>query len=312
MFCGKCGKELDDNAETCPACGATTRTSPAPAKSNLNGALLKGTFINDFIDARIAGLRNVSWDKGFDKAENVTNAVGTWGYYLLALFSLIVCPVILSKADMGGTGFLIGLVFMVFCILFGYCGTKLYRTIRNLIDNIPSSVSSMNVIDVIAVVSAVFSILGSIVCFVASGNRMVKMMMDGNNGILIVAGILFLIFGAYVCVMLIGSKKLLGVKEEKCGSAEEFLGVITLFIKMGTRLTPFIWCAGAFASVVLEIAALASKYDGALYSSIALGTAVATGFFPLVMYINYIMYNFMLDFAKSVLSIPGKIDALKK
>ena len=30
-------------------------------------------------------------------------------------------------------------------------------------------------------------------------------MMDGNNGILIVAGILFLIFGAYVCVMLIGS-----------------------------------------------------------------------------------------------------------
>lgn len=313
MFCANCGKQLDDNVDVCPACGASTKPAAAPAKPKSNGALLKGTFINDAIDSCIGCLRKVGWDKGFDNAERVTNSIGTWGYYLLGVFSLIAFPIIFSKLEMGGTGFLVGLVFLVFCVIFGYCGTKLYSSIRNLIDNIPSSVSSMNVIDVIAVIAAVAAVLGSVVCFIASGNDLLAMLMDGENTVLVPVGFALLLGGAYVCVMLLGSQKLLGVKEENCGSAEEFLGIITMFIKMVTRLTPFIWGVGAFAAVVLEIVALASDGEEFLvYSAIAAGTAIITGLLPLLVYINYIMYNFVLDFAKSVLSVPGKIESLKK
>lgn len=313
MFCTKCGKEIDENVDVCPACGTSIKPVATSTNAKTNGSLLKGSFVNDRIDSCLASLRKISWDRGFDKAEMFTNSIGTWGYYLLAVFSLIAYPILFSKIEMGGTGFLIGLVFLVFCFFFGYCGTKLYSSIRNLIDNIPSSVSSMNVIDVIAVIAAILAVFGSITCFIASRIDLVAMLMSATDVSLVLVGVVLLFAGAYICVMLIGSQKLLGVKVEKCGSAEEFLGLITLFIKMLTRLTPFIWGAGAFAALVIEIQALSSDGgDFFAYTGLAAYTAVITGLLPLIVYINYIMCNFILDFAKSVLSVPGKIDSLKK
>ena len=64
---------------------------------------------------------------------------------------------------------------------------------------------------------------------------------------------------------------------------EEFLGIVTMFIKMAARLTPFIWALGAFAAVVLEIVALVSGEDGdfIVNTGVAVSVAVVTGFFPL-------------------------------
>lgn len=315
MFCPNCGKEIEDGAQSCAACGTVLNVVPAETKDDSN--VLAGSFLNNKIDGLISALRGVRWDKGFDCAERGTISIGIWGYYLLALFSLITFPIICSKVEMTGIGFLMGFVFLVFCVIFGYCGTKLYGSIRNLIDNIPSSVSSMNIVDMLAVISIVAAIFGSAVCFVIGNNDTAQMVMmmagvstDGFNGI----GVGVLIGGIYIFIMLVGAKSLLGVKEEKCGSAEEFLGIVTMFIKMAARLTPFIWALGAFAAVVLEIVALVSGEDGdfIVNTGVAVSVAVMTGFFPLIIYINYITYNFVLDFAKSVLSVPGKIDALKK
>lgn len=313
MFCYQCGKEIDENAEVCPFCGAPKKMDSAPTEKKRKSFFQKSSFINDFIDARIAKLSEVNWDKGFDKAEGVAKAIGIWGYYLLALISLFAFPIIASKAEMTGTGILAGLIVPLFSIMFAYGGTKLYGSIRNLIDNVPSSVSSMNSINVIAVFAAVFSVVGCVACFVACGNTMIQFWLGEDSSTFAIAGVVFLVFGAYTCLMLIGSKKLLGVKEEKCGSAEEFLGIFTMFFKMGARLTPFIWCVGAFVAVLLELVALVSGGEDAFaFSGIAVAVAVFTGIFPLLVYINYLIYNFMLDFAKSILSIPGKIDTLKK
>lgn len=90
MYCGNCGKQLEEKVKFCPECGwkvEKPKEIEAPKKEKNNHSL-----ITNELDERLQRLESI----GLNHPKLINRAFTVWGYYILA--QLIVGVVILLLA----------------------------------------------------------------------------------------------------------------------------------------------------------------------------------------------------------------------
>lgn len=313
MFCPKCGTQNDDNSAFCQGCGTPLQNiqpveqpaldaSPAAAevaaKPSQGVSFLKGNFINDAIDRFITAVRDLAWDRYFKKIDSFFGTLGNWGYYLtgiIGLITFIVAGIRFREFFNPAFFILAGFAFVLGSVLFSYTGRKLISSLTNLVVTIPSTFSSSGIVDVLAMIFFVMGILG--------GVTMIAMESAGLGFILIGVGIVC----SFVCIV---STKILGVTFERCSTAEEVLAIITMYFKACVRLTPFVWGIGSVVSMVFAFMGMVGEDPEGLISFI--GISCGLGLLPFTMYLSYLLYNFVLDFIRAIVSLPFKLDKIAK
>lgn len=106
------------------------------------------------------------------------------------------------------------------------------------------------------------------------------------------------------------------VKETTAG--EEAIGIMTFFIKKLMKLVPIVFGLGLIiATILLFISAFglfSQSRMGLAGSKIMYGykSLILIGMLPFLSYIYFVFVYLVIDIIKAILSIPGKLDKLKK
>ena len=297
MFCSKCGKELPDDAVKCDACGSVLK--PAAIVELVSA---KSSLLNQWIDCGLNYLRKLPFEKMVNALENLISRIGVFSFYLLGLVGLV-GGLITALHYESLQGLWIGLGWLLLCILFAYFGTKLLQSIKALVLSTNSLFSSQSLLDCITVL-----LLLSGLAALAAGIYLSFDTSDGTHFWYGLIGFFMAEFGA-VCSL---APQLVSTEAGiACSPGEELIGLGTFFIKIMLRMLPFIWCIGALLTMIYVIIHLGSDNVGE-HIMTGFSTTIVLGLLPLAYYLGFLLYYFVIDLARAVLSLPGKLDRLNK
>jgi hypothetical protein len=262
-----------------------------------------------WIDQLLGKLKSGYFADFFDKNEKWLTKYGLYGLYLLALLGLlasIVFPIRYEgfpwQRSLG-----MGIVWFLTCIVAHYIAYKLLPALGKIIKATPTKLSSYAFLECLAMI---FGILGIISLL---GGLYLWAKTSSFDSFLV--GLLLFIACEYVFALCI-NPKLLNIEEDKQTTAgQEFIGLLSFAMKGFLRLIPIVFGAGVILGVfdVSELLFKKFEYMGEVIEKCLqiarLGFVVIL---PLIAYVLFLAYYFMIDLANAVLSVPAKLDALSK
>ena len=295
MFCSKCGKQLPDDAVTCDGCGASLKSTDIIALVDS-----KSTLLNRWIDLGIEFLKKIPFENFVNRAETIIGRVGVLSFYLLGLIGLIGGITGAIRYDYLGMLW-IGIAWLFLCILFAYFGTKLLQSIKALVINTKSLFSSTALLDCIIVL---FLLTG--IVFLVCG---IYFTCDESDFDHLWTGLLGFVVFEFSAICALKPQLVSTEAGVPCSPGEELIGLGTFFLKILLRMLPFIWCLGAFGTMLYVVVHLGAEN---LNEHIMTGfeATLILGLAPLTYYLGFLIYYFIIDLARAVLSLPGKLDKL--
>lgn len=298
MFCSKCGKQLPDDAVKCDECGAEVRSV---------GAIVdlldkKGVMLNRWIDGGLDWLRKLPFESVINVAEKFFSRIGIFSFYLLGLVGLVGGIVAAIRYEYI-TPLWIGICWLLLCILFAYFGTKLLQSIKALVMSTKGVFSSQALLDCITLLF----LLSGVVALVMG----IYFACDEADSEYLWQGIIGFIGCEFVTICALEPKLVSTEAGIACSPGEELIGLVTFFIKVMLRMLPFIWCLGAFFTMIYVIVHLGAENLN-VYLSESFELTLLLGIAPVVYYLGFLIYYFVIDLARAVLSLPGKLDKLDK
>ena len=120
---------------------------------------------------------------------------------------------------------------------------------------------------------------------------------------------------------------LANVEEAPASAGEEALGLISFCAKTTLALQPLLFCVYAAVgviAVILSIFGQDTHFAEALFVFVPFDISVGTGgplgviilstacFFPLIAYLYFLLSYLMIDVLRAILSLPGKLDQLRR
>jgi hypothetical protein len=111
--------------------------------------------------------------------------------------------------------------------------------------------------------------------------------------------------------------------DEKAGAGEEALGILSFVMKMMLRLSPIVFGVGAGAgvgaAVYLLVLVLRDEFLSLGFPIVAdltvtelTGQILAVGLVPFLAYLAFVFLYLLLDVLRAILSVPGKLDAMRQ
>ncbi|HEX9730671.1 MAG TPA: DUF4339 domain-containing protein [Thermoanaerobaculia bacterium] len=111
--------------------------------------------------------------------------------------------------------------------------------------------------------------------------------------------------------------------DEKAGAGEEALGILSFVMKMMLRLSPIVFGVGAGAgvgaAVYLLVLVLRDEFLSLGFPIVAdltvtelTGQILAVGLVPFLAYLAFVFLYLVLDVLRAILSVPGKLDAMRQ
>ena len=126
------------------------------------------------------------------------------------------------------------------------------------------------------------------------------------------AGILVLILCLLVAATAICPSILSIELDENCSAGEELIGLLTFFLKNLLFLLPFVIFAGNAALIWFLLFELGIGEEYAFLMMTSIPVIIGIGLLPLSVYLIYLVYYFILDICRAILTIPAKLDKLNK
>lgn len=256
--------------------------------------------VNTCCDRILEKARELPVEKYFSLGQKWAVTIGAAAFTISGIIAIFLTLAMTVKIKSFSI-LLIGLLIVVpACFLFAWIGNKLFTGISQLIENFPSPFASQTFLDCVALVNL----------FVGAATLIFGVVGAINAGSWVFFGICAAIsVAAGFTGLLAVAPKVISVNiVEKSSPAEELIGIVSFKIKALLLATPFIWCAGA---VILAIASFQGIFSAnTLY--FLRGFVLFVGLLPIIVYIGFLASVFCIDMARAILSVPGKLDELKK
>lgn len=262
-----------------------------------------GALIDRFLDY----LRRGYFSDFFEQNEKWLRTIGLMGLYASAVLGLLASFVLPLRYDFPlGTSVGIGFIWFFACIVVHYTAWKFLPVLSHIIETTPTKMSSRAFLDSLALVAGiagVISLIGGLYLWAKTAS------FDA-----FCAGIFAFILCEYVLSLCLNPRLLNIEIGEKTSVGEEFLCLVSFFMKGLLKLVPIAFGSGILFGVIDLIDLVFSKFEHfSQISDKASGIAEVAVFavLPVLAYLLFLAYYFVIDLAMAVLSIPTRIGALR-
>jgi hypothetical protein len=240
----------------------------------------------------------------FERNEVLLTKYGMLGLYAAAVVGVIfsvVCPIRYEVP--WGESLGAGLGWAVACILLHYVASRLLPVVRNLIKTTPTTMSSDALLDSLALLCCI----SGVAVLAASVYGWAKTSEIGG----LTNGIFAFIAFEYLVVLCLNPRLVNIAIEEQTRAGQEFVGVLSLFLKGFLKLIPVMFGAWIIIGVVKMVVLLFAKPENFEIDTLfSIGWMLVAAVLPLAGYLIFISYYFAIDLAVALLSIPAKLDRL--
>lgn len=239
--------------------------------------------------------------------ENNQTSIIKWGLYGLYISAIIgavisiTLPVKYNGYIEWGTSLSLGCGFIVYCLIAHYIAVKFIPNVDGIIKKAPSQMRSSAFLDVFSfllITIGIFSLIGGLVFSIK----------NESFGLFLI-GIFWFIWCAYLTSICLNPKIVNISIEEDITPAEEFIGLISLFIKAPLKMTPVIFGSCVILGILNICTIPFSKYQ---YVREITDDLTSAGYFyifalaPILGYLYFLVYYFSVDILTSILSLKKR------
>ncbi len=195
--------------------------------------------------------------------------------------------------------------FVLLLAAFQYAANKFMGAGRHLMTSTPSRLSSTAFLNTVALVHAVAAVV-----FLVGG--ILLAVQQRSFAVMISALVIALVAYGIAFISLYPDRINVTVNPD-VGAGEEALGILSFAVKLVVRLIPFVYGVGMIIGALALLGACLSRLGPLGYSqlgqqgSLLLLLAAA---FPFAGYLFFVLYQLALDVLRSIIMLPGKLDAL--
>ena len=282
-------------------------TKPKVTVSKEAKKILNETVTAVWIDKFLNNLKKGYFSDFLEKNEKWLVATGLFGLYLSGVLGLLASLVLAMRYEFVGYGTIgLGVVWLLLCVIIHYIAFKFLPTLSHLVKNTPTQLSSKSFLDSMALlagIAGILSLLGGLYWWIKTSS------FDP-----FVVGIFVFIFCGYILSLCLVPKNLNIEIIEKTSAGEEFLGLISFFMKGFLKLVPVLFAAGVILTIINIIELLFAKFgsmDQINMQYVEIGNYANLSLLPLTAYFLFLLYYFVIDLAMAILVVPGKLDDLK-
>jgi len=300
------GKETKSKASKSKETGnSETKTKVTVSKKSKN--IFNETVTAVWIDKILDILRKGYFSDFLEKNEKWLIAAGLFGLYLSGVLGLLTSFVLPMRYEYVGYGTIgLGVVWLFLCVVIHYIAFKFLPALSHLVKNTPTQLSSKSFLDALALlagIAGVLSLLGGLYLWIKTSS------FDS-----FVVGIFVFIFCEYILSLCLVPKNLNIEIIKKTSAGEEFLGLISFFMKGFLKLVPVAFAAGVILTIIKIIELLFAKFDNMAQINMQYAEIEAfakLSLLPLTAYLLFLLYYFVIDLAMAILVVPEKLDAVK-
>ncbi len=206
--------------------------------------------------------------------------------------------------------FLTALGFSILVLVIQYIADKFSHAGEILIKNNPTSLSSTAFLDSLGLLAMIGGIVALLV------NLYFAIKSPSLNALL--TGVGLFVFLEFVALIALNPELITVDVVKETTAGEEAIGILTFFIKKIIKLVPILFGLGVIIGTVML---LVSSFD--LFSNERMLFApakiewsysliISSGLLPLLSYILFVLYYLVIDIIRAILSLPRKIDNLRK
>ena len=215
-----------------------------------------------------------------------------------------------------GTAFGLAVAAIITTLLSIYIVYKTTGIFDSIIATSRCRISSMNIFSIMVLVFCLMT-----VAFFVGG---IYAAIEIKNFMFVIYGILGAVFTFLLALYNSNPEEFAIEEDEKASAGEDFTAIATFGIKVILRLVPIVIFVlpiiGIFYCIPEIFKAYTQSYGNATYLNIgqmvsmmyASGGFLFVGMIPLVAYIYYLVSYVSLDIIRAILSLPQKLDELKK
>ncbi len=206
--------------------------------------------------------------------------------------------------------FLTALVFSIFVLVIQYIADKFSHAGEILIKNNPTSLSSTAFLDSLGLLAMIGGIVALLV------NLYFAIKSPSLNALL--TGVGLFVFLEFVALIALNPELITVDVVKETTAGEEAIGILTVFLKKIMKLVPILFGLGVIIGTVML---LISSFN--LFSNERMFFApakiewsysliISSGLLPLLSYILFVLFYLIIDIIRAILSLPRKIDNLRK
>ncbi len=304
-----------------PSPNSPPTSVPAPASASPAfkpaDATKLPTILSSFIGILIGKARTLL---SIPRLTALFTAAGSFGQLIVlagALLALIYGIVYAIKYDSFEI-FLYGLASVLILAVLQFVARRLLDACASILKTSPTRVASVAVLECLGLV-LLLAALGALVSGIIAAIQIESFTP------LIPALVSFIVLTAFAGVALHPS--LANVEEAPATAGEEAIGLFSFFAKAGLALQPLLFAVYATTGAIVILFALFGRdisfaLGGLLLPPIdisfsgggSIGAAIiATAcLLPLMTYLSFLLYYLLIDVLRAILSIPGKLDQLRR
>lgn len=271
---------------------------------NVQSLVIDENLTATIIERQLNSMRENSLFNFFERQESIFSRLGLFALYVSAVLGLLASIIFPMRYEISfGYSIAWGLTWFLTCIACHYIAWKFLPGLTNLIKSNPTKLCSTAFLDSIAVstgILGVLSLVGGVYIWARSS----------STGVLVTSLAVFVI-SEYLFSLCLNPSSLNIIISEKASAGEEFIGLISLFMKCFVKLIPV-----AFgASIVLVAINLVDLLllDGNFFLVISripgICAYTAMALLPAAGYLIFLQYYFLMDVALSILSLPSRLKA---
>ena len=288
----------------------------SPAKKSLPFA---GTFLADWVGKLLGLIRGFLTLSLVDKSINLAKYFGQYAVLLGGALGFIAAIIAAIRHNSFGL-FLAGLAFLIALAVAQFAAVKFLDASDKLIESTPSKLSSLAFLDcvgLLTILAALIVLLGGIVGAIKGGGVSVLI-------VALVSATLLTIFSAVSL-----NPKLAPVESGSASAGEEAIGILAFFLKGMLKLVPLVFALFAVVgALILLVGMFAPNSSFVILLSQALpvvpipglsgpglsglGVVLTAALLPIITYFMYLIASLPLELWRAILSLPGKLDSLKR
>lgn len=300
-----------------PAANVTDDATEADQKTSFGEKVksINSTLLSDFVTSllKVSGrLLNPDFlGKTLNKARN-------FGHYVVLAGAVLALVYSIFAAIKGNkiTDLFLGIGLVAALTIAQFAAQSFLGAGEKLIQNTTSRIASTAFLDcfgLLSLLGAAVALLGGIIGAIQT-----------SSFAPVLPGVLVSVFLTYVAAVML-HPKLVNVEIGDSTAGEEAIGLLTLALKAGLKLVPlFFFLLAAFGALLILAGFVnAGGQWTALVSFIPFTQNQQVGFTgiitiifacltPMLAYLYFLVLYVVFDLIRAILSIPGKLDALKK
>ncbi len=286
---------------------------PGPAAPPAGGgpSLSARRFVTDMPHIRLVRsfldwVRNILDEPFLTSVDRVMKDVGHLAFITSVILAFIGGVVLAIKANSLNT-FLVTLLLIPVALILQYAAVMFLDTGATLIEKSPSVLASEGFLCVYALLELVLGVVVLLVALIAFIKTQqvipLAMRLIGTGAALYTVGIAL-------------SPQTVNISTGgEATAGEEATGILAFFAKKWLRLVPFLYGIGATVGALALFYLLIKLFTRSGFmvfamAPVALGLAFGIALLPFFTYLVFLLAYVLIDLVRSVLAVPGKLDAL--